>query len=65
MDSIGVGDLVADPREMEEQEILSVVKKAYAKRDTIRKHLEQTMPEVKKRVLNLFAEIQEFCRNRQ
>ena len=65
MDSIGVGNLVADPREMEEQEILSVVNRAYAERDNIRNHLERTMPGVRKHVLNLFAEIQEFCVNRQ
>lgn len=65
MDSIGVGNRVADPREMEEQEILNVINKAYAERDTIRNHLERTMPDVKKRVLNLFAEIQEVCMKRQ
>ncbi len=65
MDSIGVGNLVADPREMEEQEILGVINKAYAERDIISNHLERTMPDVKKRVLNLFAEIQEFSMKRQ
>ena len=65
MESIGVGNLVADPREMEEQEILSVVNRAYAERDNIKNHLERTMPDVRKHVLNLFAEIQEFFVNRQ
>jgi colanic acid/amylovoran biosynthesis protein len=65
MDSIGVGNRVADPREMQEQEILNIISKAYEERETIKSHLEQTMPEVTKRVLNLFAEIQGCCVNRQ
>ncbi len=64
-DSIELGDCVADPRKMEEQEILGVINRAYTERDTIRNHLERTMPDVKKRVLNLFAEIQEFSMNWQ
>lgn len=65
MDSVGVGSFVADPREMEEQEILNVINRAYAERSSIRNHLEQTMPDVSKRVLGLFAEIHKCCMNRQ
>lgn len=56
MESIGVESLVADPRSLNSDEIIRIVDNALAGRHTIRKHLEEEIPRVKKRVLNLFGE---------
>jgi polysaccharide pyruvyl transferase WcaK-like protein len=57
METIGVESYVADPRTMDEHEILRTVNRAWADKDNIRRHLEGKIPEVKARVLNLFKEI--------
>ena len=57
METIGVDDYVADPRSMDQGQILAVIEKAYQEREHIKKHLEEKMPEVRAKVLNLFREI--------
>jgi len=57
MQTIGVEELVADPRRLEIQEILRVIDDAFEKRARLRGHLEKTMPHVKATVLNLFNDI--------
>lgn len=59
METIGVESYVADPRAMDEREILRIVDRAWAERNDIRRQLESKMPQVKTRVLNLFGEIAE------
>lgn len=58
METIGAESLVADPRVLGIDEIIKVIDDALAKRDAVRKHLEETMPRVKETVLNLFNEIE-------
>jgi colanic acid/amylovoran biosynthesis protein len=58
MGTIGVESYVADPRTMNENEIMDRVDKAWIQRDVIRRHLEKKIPEVKARVLGLFKEIE-------
>ena len=57
MQTIGVGHLVADPREMNKQEIMNIIEWAFKQKDFLRKQLSLQMPQVKERVLNLFDEI--------
>jgi polysaccharide pyruvyl transferase WcaK-like protein len=57
MQTIGVEELVADPRRLEKEEILGIIDKAFDKRDVLKGHLERTMPQVKEKVLHLFGEI--------
>jgi polysaccharide pyruvyl transferase WcaK-like protein len=57
MESIGVADLVADPRKLGSEAIMGVVDRVYDQRAAIRRQLEQTMPQVKETVLRLFPEI--------
>ena len=57
METIGMEDYVADPKMMDEQSIIALIDAAYERRADIRKVLEDKMPEVKKKVLNLFKEI--------
>jgi polysaccharide pyruvyl transferase WcaK-like protein len=57
MRTIGVADLVADPRKIENNEIIAIINDAFDQRASLRRHLEITMPHVKKNVLNLFSEI--------
>ena len=59
MDTVDMGDYVADPREMNEKEILALIGRAYDERPAIRKKLEEKMPEVKERISNLFREIKD------
>ena len=59
METIRVDDYVADPRSMDQGQILAVIERAYQEREQIKKHLEQKMPEVRAKVLNLFKEIAE------
>jgi polysaccharide pyruvyl transferase WcaK-like protein len=59
METIGVDEYVADPRTMEQGEIMAVIEKAYGEREQIKTHLERKMPEVRTKVLNLFKEIAE------
>lgn len=57
METIGVAELVADPRTLEKEEILAVISSAFEQRTRFREHLETTMPRVKQTILNLFNEI--------
>jgi polysaccharide pyruvyl transferase WcaK-like protein len=57
MQTISVESLVADPREMGEEEILNIINKAYEHRDLLREKLEQKIPEVKETILALFDDI--------
>lgn len=59
METVGVDAYVADPREMDEEQILKVLDGAWAEREKIGAHLTGIMPEVKGRVLNLFREIED------
>ena len=56
MSAIGVDSIVADARALDEPQLLEFVEKALDGRAAIRERLEQRMPEVKSRVLNLFVE---------
>ena len=56
METVGLESLVADPRTMNNQQILAIVEKAYAERDAIRDRLLHSMPEIKRTVLNMFAD---------
>ena len=57
MQTIGVEELVADPRKLEYGDILSVIDRVYEQRVSFQRQLEQTMPGVKKVVLQLFPDI--------
>lgn len=57
METIGVGDLVADPRTLDKHEILGIIDKAFEQRALLRTQLENKMPQVKETILNLFREI--------
>lgn len=59
MDTVEMGYYVADPKNMRGNEILFLIGRAYDHRFKIKKKLEAKMPEVKKRVENLFWEIKE------
>jgi colanic acid/amylovoran biosynthesis protein len=62
MQSIGVEDLVADPRQIEKAEILRMINESYERRTEIRRHLEITIPNVKEKVLNLFNDLDVLMR---
>ena len=57
MQTIGVAELVADPRKLEKDGILRIIDDAFEKRSVLRVHLEKTMPHVKETVLKIFKEI--------
>lgn len=57
METIGVEDLVADPRELEINEIMTIIENSLSNQDMHRQKLEKDMPEVKKTVLNLYNEM--------
>ncbi|MEW6681770.1 MAG: polysaccharide pyruvyl transferase family protein [Nitrospirota bacterium] len=57
MRTIGVGELVADPCTLENEQILTVIDRAFDQRAVLRARLEQTMPRVRETVLNLFGGI--------
>ena len=57
MQTIGVAELVADPRKLETEEIVRVISSSFEHRARLREHLERTIPEVKNTVLNLFGDI--------
>jgi colanic acid/amylovoran biosynthesis protein len=64
MQTIGVEELVADPRKLEKEEILGIIDNAFDRRDILRRQLEQTMPRVRETVLNLFNEIGSLLESR-
>jgi polysaccharide pyruvyl transferase WcaK-like protein len=57
METVGMEPYVADPRTMDENDLLNIVERAWGDRAAIRRHLESTIPEVSARILRLFAEI--------
>jgi colanic acid/amylovoran biosynthesis protein len=57
METIGVESYVADPRTMDEREILSAVDRAWAEKENIGQQLRRKVPEVKARAMNLFKEV--------
>jgi colanic acid/amylovoran biosynthesis protein len=57
-DSIGVGNLIADPRQLDIVETLSIIGKAYAERDGIRVHLQTTIPTIQAEILTLLQGIE-------
>jgi polysaccharide pyruvyl transferase WcaK-like protein len=61
MQTIGVDNLVADPREMNKNEIMNIIDWVFEQRDYFRAQLSLKMPQVKESVLNLFNEINEFA----
>jgi polysaccharide pyruvyl transferase WcaK-like protein len=61
MQTVGIESLVADPCEMNKQEIMYLIEKAFEERDSFREQLKLKMSQVKARVLNLFDEINELA----
>ena len=57
MQTIGVEELVADPRKLGKDEILGIIDKAFEQKDLLRENLREKIPQVKETVLNLFKEI--------
>ena len=57
MQTIGVEELVADPRKLEKEEILGIIDNAFEQKDLLRENLGKKIPHVKETVLNLFKEI--------
>ena len=58
MESVGVGSIVLDPRKMTDGEILRAIGQAYAQRVSLRRQLEETIPPLKSKVLELFVDIE-------
>jgi colanic acid/amylovoran biosynthesis protein len=57
METVGVERHVADPRSMDQAEILALIGRALGERDGTQRQLQLKMPEVRGRVLGLFQEI--------
>lgn len=57
LESIGCESLVADPRIMEMNKILTIISDTFCRRHLIRRELEHKMPQIQKRTLNLFKDI--------
>ena len=55
LQTIGAESLVVDPRAMDKESILTVIDEVYENRDSLKEKLQQTIPQVKKTVLNLFS----------
>jgi colanic acid/amylovoran biosynthesis protein len=56
MKTVGVESLVADPRQMNAEEILQHIDRCLLGRDQIRRQLEQSMPQVKKSILDTISQ---------
>ncbi len=56
MSSIGMGELVTDPRKMSTAEILNVVSRSFDRKDILRRQLEVTMPVIKENAARLLLE---------
>lgn len=65
METVGIEDLVADARKLDEAAILRLVGEAYERRALIRRQLEQKIPQIKERVFGLFREIAEAANSAQ
>jgi colanic acid/amylovoran biosynthesis protein len=57
-ESIGVGYLIADPRQLTIEETLKIIDEAFAGRKEIKNHLQVTIPVIKEKILTLFDEIE-------
>jgi len=57
MQTIGVAELVADPRKLEKADLFRLISDVFERKAEFRDYLDRTMPGVKKAVLNLFNEI--------
>jgi len=55
-ESIGVTEYVADARRLSEGQVLINIESALGKKDEIRKHLEQTIPNIKKDIFDIFQQ---------
>jgi polysaccharide pyruvyl transferase WcaK-like protein len=61
MQTIGVAELVADPRKLDVEQIVRLIGDAFEHRARIRKHLDKVMPMVHETGMNLFDEIGSVC----
>jgi polysaccharide pyruvyl transferase WcaK-like protein len=57
MESVGLGDVVADPRSMTQPEILDIVDRVFERRDAVRRELEIRMPLVKHKIDDAVAQL--------
>lgn len=55
LDSIGGGSRVVDLRQADEAQILAAVNEAYAQRESLKRELQEKMPEIRRSVLSLFS----------
>jgi len=55
--SINMQELVADPRQLDEREIIRIVGEAFEKREQLRQQLRQTIPNVKQQIIVRLQEI--------
>jgi colanic acid/amylovoran biosynthesis protein len=53
-ESVGMGDYVADARSLSKEQVLNIIESALKQRDKIRKLLEQTIPNIKKDIFDIF-----------
>jgi polysaccharide pyruvyl transferase WcaK-like protein len=65
MQSIGIESLVVDARGHDASEVRAAIERAFEQRDSLRRQLEQTMPQVKAAVLKLFRDIAENSQGAQ
>jgi len=56
-ESIGMSDCVADIRKLNKEQLFKKIESIFIHKDHIRKHLENVIPGVKKRVLNIFTNL--------
>jgi colanic acid/amylovoran biosynthesis protein len=57
-ESVGVGHLIADPKQLTIEETLSTIDNALTTRDEIKIHLQKTMPGIKENILGLLNGIE-------
>jgi hypothetical protein len=50
-------ELVADPRQLDEREIIRIIGEAFEKREQLRQQLRQTIPNVKQQIIVRLQEI--------
>jgi colanic acid/amylovoran biosynthesis protein len=58
LDTIGMKDAVADPRYMNETEMVEFVERLYRGRASLKQRLERKIPEVRQNVLGLFSNLE-------
>jgi polysaccharide pyruvyl transferase WcaK-like protein len=57
MESIGLQNVVVDPRSMKEPEIFEVVERVYETRDAVRHELETIIPQVKQHIYDAIGKL--------